>query len=188
MTGARIEFDHREALAVINQTIAAIEDPEPMFRDWGEYLLYAHRQRFQQQTSPEGAAWQALSPRYLKRKKKNRDKILRLDGRLSSDLAYKVSDTEFLFGSNEPYAAIHHFGGTIDMPARRQQAYFKQAKDGTIGNRFVKKTKSNFAQSITIGAHKITMPARPWLGVSAQDEAMLLGLTRRYLDKVIGSL
>lgn len=188
MTGARIEFDHKEALAVITQAVAALNDPQPMFKDIGGYLMMAHRQRFDQQVSPDGIAWQALSPRYLKRKKKNRDKILRLDGRLANDLRYQNSDTELLFGSNMAYAAIHQFGGTIDMPARSQQAYFKQAKNGTIGKRFVKKTKSNFAQWVTIGAYKIKIPARPWLGVSAEDESELLRITRKYLDRVIAGL
>ena len=172
MAGVTLEFD----------AVAALADPAPMLRDIGEFLLIAHDQRFASQASPDGTPWQALSPAYLKRKKKNRDKVLVLDGFLKNTLRYQVSNNELLFGTNRIYGAMMHFGGSIDVAARSQQAYFRQdGKTGDVGNQFVSKRKSNFAQWVTIGAYTIQIPARPWLGISDDDNYAIAGIATRYL-------
>lgn len=182
MAGVTLEFDAVAALAVVNEAAAALADPAPMLRDIGEYLMIAHDQRFASQASPDGTPWQALSPAYLKRKKKNRDKILVLDGFLQNTLRYQVSNNELLFGTNRIYGAMMHFGGSIDVAARSQQAYFRQdGKTGDVGNQFVSKRKSNFAQWVTIGAYTIQIPARPWLGISDDDNYAIAGIATRYL-------
>ena len=182
MAVATLEFDAVAALAVVNEAAAALADPAPMLRDIGEFLLIAHDQRFASQASPDGTPWQALSPAYLKRKKKNRDKILVLDGFLKNTLRYQVNNNELLFGTNRIYGAMMHFGGSIDIAARSQQAYFRQdGKTGDVGNQFVSKRKSNFAQWVTIGAYTIQIPARPWLGISDDDNYAIAGIATRYL-------
>lgn len=182
MAGVTLEFDAVAALAVVNEAAAALADPAPMLRDIGEYLLIAHDQRFASQASPDGTPWQALSPAYLKRKKKNRDKILVLDGFLKNTLRYQVNNNELLFGTNRIYGAMMHFGGSIDIAARSQQAYFRQdGRTGDVGNTFVSKRKSNFAQWVTIGAYTIQIPARPWLGISDDDNYAIAGIATRYL-------
>lgn len=144
MTGATVEFDNREALAAITAAANAMGNPAPMLRDMGEYLLIAHDQHFAQQRAPDGTAWQALSPRYKARKKKNRDKLLRLDGYLSETLRYQVGGDELLFGSNRIYAAAQHFG----FPKRR-------------------------------------LPARPFLGTRAEDDAELILIAQDYLQRAM---
>ena len=182
MAGVTLEFDAVAALAVVNEAAAALADPAPMLRDIGEYLLLAHDRRFASQASPDGTPWQALSPAYLKRKKKNRDKVLVLDGFLKNTLRYQVSNNELLFGTNRIYGAMMHFGGSIDIAARSQQAYFRQdGRTGDVGTQFVSKRKSNFAQWVTIGAYTIQIPARPWLGISDDDNYAIAGIASRYL-------
>ncbi|MGY0523026.1 phage virion morphogenesis protein, partial [Pseudomonas aeruginosa] len=85
---------------------AALGDPSVLLQDIGELLLNIHRHRFRAQVSPDGTPWQPLSPAYLRRKRKNRDKILTLDGHLRNLLRYQVEGNELLFGSDRPYAAI----------------------------------------------------------------------------------
>lgn len=182
MAGATLEFDAAGALAVINEAVQAMGRPEALLHDIGEFLMIAHDQRWAAQVAPDGSPWQALSPAYQKRKRKNRDKILVLDGYLKNTLRYQVSGAELLFGTNRPYAAIHHFGGAIEMAARSQQAYFRQdSKSGEVGNQFVSKRKSNFAQWVSIGAYQIHIPARPFLGVSDDDGYAIAGIAMRYL-------
>ena len=182
MAGASFEFDGLSALAIINEAAAAVADPQPMLRDIGEYLLLAHDRRFASQSAPDGTPWQALSPAYLKRKVKNRDKILTLDGFLKNTLRYQVSANELVFVTNRVYGAMHHFGGSIDMPARSQQAYFRQdGRTGEVGNLFTSKRKSNFSQWVTLGAYTIQIPARPWLGTSDDDNYAIAGIATRYL-------
>lgn len=59
-------------------------------------------------------------------------------------------------------AAVQEFGGEIDVPARAQDLQFRQGKNGEVGNRFVKKKDANFVQTVTIPAHKIVIPPRPF--------------------------
>ncbi|WP_281083908.1 hypothetical protein [Klebsiella quasivariicola] len=59
-------------------------------------------------------------------------------------------------------AATQEFGGEIEVPEHEQDIYFKQNKNGTIGNKFVKKEKANFSQTVTVPAHKVVIPPRPF--------------------------
>lgn len=181
MAGATLEFDATAALAVINEVAQAMGRPEPLLDDIGHYLREQTEDRFKRQQAPDGTPWQALTPRYQRRKRKNGDKILVLDGWLSSKFTHQVHGDELLVGTNRVYAAIHQFGGVIDVAARSQQAYFRQGKNGEVGNSFVSKRKSNFAQWVTIGAYQIRIPARPFLGVSESDGYAIAGIAMRYL-------
>ena len=89
--------------------------------------------------------------------KENADKILTLYGHLSGTLRYQADDFGVVFGSDRPYAAIHQFGGTITA---------KNAKALNVHGRRVK---------------SVTIPARPWLGLSAADEQRLLDIARKHL-------
>lgn len=175
------EFDNAEALAALKQVQAKAGDSAPLLRDIGEYLMLTHNQRFKAQQSPEGTPWAPLSPRYQKRKKKNADRILFLDGYLANTLRYQVGNNELQFGSDRPYAALMHFGGQVKRKARTQDLFFKQNRDGSVGNKFVKKKKSNFAQTANVGEHTANYPARPWLGTSKDDDSEILAITQRYL-------
>ena len=183
MAGATLEFDGVGALAVINEAAAATADPTQMLREMGEYLAFqALPRRFESQSAPDGTPWQALSPRYLRRKKKNQDKILVLNGYLRNGMRFQVDGGDLLVGTNMVYGAIHHFGGDIDIEARRSEVYFRQdQKTGEVGNRFVSRKRSNFSQEVSIGAYKITIPARPWLGTSDDDNHQLINIAMKYL-------
>ncbi|MEO1818636.1 phage virion morphogenesis protein [Pseudomonas sp.] len=182
MAGATLEFDNSQALAIINQAAQALGDPSPLLRSMGEYLFVPHGQRFATQTSPDGQPWQTLSPAYQRRKKKNRDKILQLDGYLKNTLVYQVNGGELLFGSNRIYAAIHHFGGESQRQAREGTVFFRRdTRTGAVGNRFVSRKRSNFAQDVNIGPYTIQIPARPWLGTSDADNDELANIALDYI-------
>lgn len=61
--------------------------------------------------------------------------------------------------------AIHEFGTTITQGARAQTLYRKVDCEGNFkyGGRFVKRKRSNFAQTVNTGPRKIIIPARPFL-------------------------
>lgn len=146
--------------------------------DIAEYLHISTDARARRQVAPDGTPWAPLSPRTLARKKGN--KILRESGALLDTLRHQVTDDGLDFGTDRPYGAIHQDGGKIEHAARSQQVYFKE-KGGVVGNRFVKKSKSNFAQWVTHGARSVEMPARPYLGLSSEDEAEILEIVSDYL-------
>lgn len=96
---------------------AALDDRTALFAQINEYPHRAHRERFSKQISPDGKAWQALSPRYAKTKRRNANRILVLRGHLLSWLRGQYDNDNLEFGTNQPYGAIHHFGVTIKRKA-----------------------------------------------------------------------
>lgn len=82
----------------------------------------------------------------------------------------KMLKVGFLEGATYPdgtpvakVGAVNEFGGEIEVPAREQTLYFRYSeRTGQVGHRFVKPAKANFAQTVMIPAHTITVPARPY--------------------------
>jgi len=149
--------------------------------DIAEYLYQSTDDRFRQQVAPDGSPWAPLAASTLERKKGPR--ILREKGTLQDTLRHNVSNNELAFGTDRVYGAIHQLGGKIEHAARSQQVYFRQGKDGSVGNRFVKKNRSNFSQWATRGASSTEMQARPYLGLSSEDETEILAIVGDYLTE-----
>lgn len=89
----------------------------------------------------------------------------RLLARVSSGHAVRVG---FLEGATYPdgtsvpmVAAVQEFGGSMNIPERTQDLNFK-VNANTGKSRFAKADKANFAQTVTIPAHTVTIPARPF--------------------------
>lgn len=186
MAGVKLTVtsDIDSKLAALGKTIT---HPAPLFAQINEYLLRAHRERFSKQQSPDGKAWQPLSPAYARQKHRNANRILVLRGHLASTLRGQYDDSGLEFGTDRPYGAIHHFGGVIKRKASQRDLHFRQGKNGEVGNRFVKKKNSNFVQTVNVGPYNIRMPARPWLGVSSDDNNHILQLTQRYLQNAVAA-
>lgn len=134
-----------------------IDDPTPIFGIINEYLLQSTRARFGPQISPNGEKWAVLSPRYAKKKRKNKNKILTLEGDLQRYLRGKFDRTGLEFGTNSPYGAIHQFGGVFNRTSKKGKQY----------------------------AFKMT--ARPWLGLSSEDKSVILKKTQQYLKRAISA-
>lgn len=157
MTGVNIEFNIQDALDAMLHIEAAIDDMSGLFEHMGEVLLDIHEARFNAQESPDGIPWQALSPWYQESKPKQKDKILTLDGNLRSTLHWQIEGNTLLFGTNLIYGAIHQFGGTI------------------------KPVKGNALNVGGCPVKQVVIPARPWLGISAQDKLLLVDVVREHL-------
>lgn len=113
-----IDYDDADVRAALKKLLAKLGGLEPVFRDIGESLLISHRERFDRAISSEGVPWPDLSPAYQQRKRRNRDKILVLDGWLRQ-LHYTANDTELDLGTDRIYGATHQFGDpSRHIPAR----------------------------------------------------------------------
>lgn len=136
----------------------------------GEYLQDSTQKRFKTQTAPDGTPWAPLQPRYARRKKYAKDKILTLRGYLRGGIHYQVKgDAEVEVGSNTKYAAIHQLGGTIEKPARHATVRYRSVAGRVL---FAGKTHKRATERlVTIPAHQINTPARPFLGISLSDDA-----------------
>lgn len=162
--------------------VSRVENRAPMFAQVNEYLLRSTRQRFKDQVDPDGKPWAALSPRYLKRKHRNKDKVLTLRGELQGLLRGQFDNDKLDFGSDRKYAAKLHYGGKFKIKGRQSTVYFRQGADGSVGRQFVKKKQSNFAQSVQIGDHTATYPSRKFLGFSQSDSEHIKKIALRHMS------
>lgn len=113
-----IDYDDAAVKQSLKKLLDKLGNLTPVFQDIGESLLISHRERFDRAISPDGIPWAELSPDYQKRKRRNRDKILVLDGWLRQ-LHYTASDAELDLGTDRIYGATHQFGDPArNIPAR----------------------------------------------------------------------
>lgn len=158
MAGAR--FDGTAAIEHLSGLVDAINDPSPLLAELGEYGLRSTRARFKTQTAPDGTAWAALQPWYQKEKRRNKNRILTLNGYLRGQMTWQlVGDRTVEIGSNLPYAAVHQFGATIKPRAAKVLMF-----------------RGHVAKSVTI-------PARPYLGLSDEDRSEIVGRTLEWLSR-----
>lgn len=122
MAGASITIDINDApvLDVLGQLLRRANDLTPAFGDIAEYLYESTRSRIERGgPAPDGTPWAPLSPAYQRRKKKNQDKILILNGYLLGSIHPEYGPDFAIVGTNRIYAAAQQFGRPeIHLPAR----------------------------------------------------------------------
>ncbi|MDN5788507.1 MAG: phage virion morphogenesis protein [Pseudorhodobacter sp.] len=86
-------------------------------------------------------------------------------------ISYEVGSDYVTVGSTHWLSPTHQLGATIAIPAREGTIYRMKGKNGQVGRRFVRREKANHQTKVSFPAHSSTIPARPFIGISAQDEA-----------------
>jgi len=170
-----------EAQNAVKALQRALADKRPILRQIGEELVASTDERFVSMQSPDGAPWKPLHPRTI-RQKRNKNKILTERGLLRGSIHYELNGDTLEVGTDRKYGAIHQFGGVVKIPARTQTV--KVGTKGKNKGRFMK-AKSKAAHAIertfTIPAHDVTIPARPFLGLSAEDEQAIQRIVEKRL-------
>lgn len=183
MTGTAINLDDQVS-PYLQLLLRQALDAGEMTAAMAGYILFSTQRRFETETGPDGQAWKPLAKRTTLRKirggRRGSLNMLRLSTRLYRSLVQASDATSAEVGTNVIYAAIHQFGGTIQLFARSQKATFKKLRGGR--QRFVKRgTKGGIERAITIGEHSVTIPARPYLGFSSVDIAEMEAIGQQYL-------
>lgn len=145
--------------AVLRNMEAVGKDMSPAFRLVALEMQSLTEKRF----ADEGPGWPEWSPAYAATRAGG--KMLQDTGQLAASVGTDYGAHFAQVGASKVYAAIHQLGGTIHHKERQGEVYFKQGKNGEVGTRFVKKKRSNFAQAVTVGAHDMEMPARPYIPI-----------------------
>jgi phage virion morphogenesis protein len=127
---------------------------------------------FHNQADPWGRPWKP-SQRALRQN----GQTLRDTGRLLNSINYQAGATRVRIGTNVSYAPHLQYGYTRHIEAHRRTLYFKRDKDGGVGNKFVKKDKSDFAQDYDVPAHDIQVGGRAFLPI--RNNAVLLPVAWR---------
>lgn len=161
MPGASIDVVVDNVSEQLQKLQAKMESLQVPLGDIGEYLLFSHEERWDKQVSPDGEAWLPLSALTQELKPQNKDKILILNGYLKN-LQYQVTANGLKFGTDKEYAAIQQSGGTI-TPKKGTTLKIPGGENG----------KGVFMKSVTI-------PARPFLGISQDDEENIIGILKQY--------
>jgi len=140
--------------------VAEIADPNvPQYLDELGVLVTSQTQRRirSEKTSPDGAAWKANS---------EGTSILFRSGALDDSIHHEVGGREVEVGSNLIYAGIHQHGGDI-VPKNKNALAF------SVGGDFVL-------------SKKVTIPARPYVGISAANAAEIVRFTEGFILRGAG--
>lgn len=146
----------------LRRLIALGRDASPAMRDIAAIGENSTRARFRSETGPDGVKWKPSLRAQLAG-----GRTLTKDGHLSGSVSGRAGADFAEWGFNRIYAAIHQFGGVI------------RAKSG--GALKFRLPGGGFAV-----VKAVKMPARPSLGVNADDRDDILDALARRINGVIG--
>jgi len=158
--GVRIEVKGaEEALGTLSEAVARTEHPRDLFDAIGASLVVSTQRRFEIGEDPDGSPWPASI------------RVLLQGGRTLIDTAnllrsitHEASDAGVAVGTDVAYAATHQFGATI-RPVRARSLVFR------LGG----------ANTPLVFAREVTIPARPFLGLDAEDEEEIEAIAADWL-------
>lgn len=168
-----ITVDDREVLDVLAKLARRAGDLSPALREIGEDLTASAQRRFATGTSPDGARWAPNSQTTLLRWLGGKDRPKGLTGKLTKTGIGAVMGKKPLVDSGNLAGSIHYQladgGRTLLVGSDAKYAAVQQfgAQRGSLGG----------------GAPWGDIPARPYLGISANDRADILEVVRGYLAK-----
>lgn len=168
MSGATLETRvvGGAATRAFRQLAGMMRDTTPVMRAIGTGLVEGTHTRFGQGVDPDGNAWAPLNPVYAAGKRGNG--ILResgMSGGLMGSITFAAGRDQVRVGTNKIYAAIHQFGGTIRPVSASHLVFPMGGGYATV--------------------ESVTIPARPFLGVSQQDVRMMEELITDRLERAM---
>lgn len=148
--------------AVLKAYQTAAEDLTPLMDQLGQLLETSAGDRIRDTNqAPDGTAW----PQSFRAQEVG-GKTLHDSGRLAASLQHVADRRKTEVGTNLIYAGIHQVGGDIVPKAGKALAF--GLPDG------------GFA---VVG--KVTIPARPYLGISTEDATEITALAVDYFEEVV---
>lgn len=159
MTEIKVEIDDDAVRRRLNQLVSAGADLSPAMREIAGKLEADADAAFERQQDPDGTPWAPLSAvtlarRAAKRPSAGTHNILHDEGDLVGSISSRFGARHAEVGSGEIYAATHQFG----------------AAKGAFGST---------ARGAPIPWGDI--PARPFLGLSAEGEDEVVDILRRHI-------
>lgn len=154
-----INFDAKPITDALARVRSEIADARPLFTEIADYFIRATRQRFVYTTAPDGTRWRQKSPATLKAYARQGEgkwskKPLQKTGILGSTIIGLSGPDYAEVGSNREYAGVMQFGAA-------QGAFGRTRRNGPI----------------PWGA----IPARPFLGISEDDERNIVALVDQHI-------
>ncbi|NUB46495.1 phage virion morphogenesis protein [Fertoebacter nigrum] len=180
MPGVRFTFkvDPSFALERLQELFQRLENRQRFYNAVGFGLENSTKDRFETQIAPDGKPWQKLKPATIKARERNGQTPIKIlsAGRKAESLRFGFFHQATEQGvtvatqGGYDYQRIHQLGGTIKVAEREGKVYRHVNPNTAISRgRFVAPAKANQITDAKIPAHTITIPARPYLGVSESD-------------------
>ena len=129
----------------LGKATGKLGNTQALMESVGDALVSCTMKRFDEKKDPKGKPWKPS-----RRAIEKGGETLTNKGRLRDSIDYAATPDKVMVGSNLTYARIHQLGGVI-VPKKAKKLVFK-GHDGT-----------------TRAVDKVTIPARPYLGVSESD-------------------
>ncbi|WP_052494009.1 phage virion morphogenesis protein [Nitrosospira sp. NpAV] len=158
-----VSHDDAKIRAVLLNLIALGRDNKDAMRDIATLGENSTRERFRTEIGPDGRRWKPSI-----RVQISGGRTLTKDGHLGDSITSHSGRDFAEWGVNRIYAAIHQFGGVI-KPRNASSLRFKLANGAFVT------TKS------------VTIPARPFLGINAGDEADILDILQMRIQGIINA-
>ncbi|MFN3523933.1 MAG: phage virion morphogenesis protein [Phenylobacterium sp.] len=156
-----ITFEDVSAGPILAQVRSALTDMRPLMQDIGAELENSTLDRFETNIAPDGTAWRPSLHSELTGKP-----TLVREGYLRDSVNYVLDGSDAVEvgagGIAADYAAIHQTGGTITAKGPGGLAF-------------------TLASGEFVNVQSVTIPARPYLGISAQDDEAILEIALHYL-------
>ncbi|PWE29972.1 phage virion morphogenesis protein [Maritimibacter sp. 55A14] len=159
-----VTFNADEVTDALDRIAAGLTDMTDLMEELGELLVASTKDRFTEGKAPDGTPWapksQATIAAYLARGDRVAFRpLFGPSGRLSSEIAHRAGPQSVEVGSSLIYAAVQQFG----------------AAKGAFGTNAI-------GRPIPWG----NIPARPFLGLSEEDETNILATIDEWLARSAG--
>lgn len=151
----------------------AFGDLEELMSGIGGYLEGATIDRFDREEAPDGSAWTKSE-----RARRDSGKTLQDSGQLRSSIVSEADSKSVRVGTNKVYAGIHQFGFDGNVTVRGHAR--------TIDQAFGKQLKAPVTFNVDAFERLLKMPARPFLGLSGEDEAEILAFAEDHAVRAMG--
>lgn len=142
---------------------AVLSDMTPVFDQIGQYLINSTKERFKAGTSPDGVKWAPKSAVTLALYKGDARPLFGPSKDLSSQFHHLAGPTQLEVGTNVIYAAVQQFG----------------AKKGQFGAYAGTNKKGHPYSGVAPWGD---IPARPFLGISPEDETNIIARIADFLQ------
>lgn len=159
-----IELDRTQlgaASGSLERLSKVVSDLQPVNDEIGAYLVGSAQRRFDLQHGPDGTPWKKSI-----RVSENGGQTLRVDGDLlQRRIAHRATSDTVEVGLNTPWAWVHQLGATIHAKSVTNLKF-------RIGDRWISKPS-------------VTIPARPFLGINAEDDEEIDGIVMLRLEDAL---
>lgn len=183
MAGARITvtFDNREVVKRFQRLGAMLVNTVPIMRAIGVVLVRNTEDRFTAGRGPDGSPWAPLNPAYAAIKRG--PSILVASGMLRRSITFAAGQNNVVIGSNRVYAAVHQFGGVIKAKTPNGLRFFLGGAGPNLLTGKAKKSKPGV--KVEVKVMSVRIPARPYLGLNAADEADVMETVDGFIGRAL---